>query len=696
MRLVQAPPAPKMSRPRHVLGREDDLRDLVAALLWPSPAPIPVVGPAGVGRATLVLEALHDARVAERFGPRRFFVRCDGVRGRDALLIEIGRAVGLEPWELEEWLFHELERGPAVLALAGLEEPWQADKAVEALLARLAAVPGLALVATLPEGPAPAVPWRNALRIDPFGRATARETFLDVAGERFRDDPYLYGLLESVDLLPLAVLLLAHAARGEPDLSPVWQRWQSWRDRRSSRLRWKGAQEWELHVEVPLEVALAGRCVTPGARRLLSLLADLPDGVRPGDLSLLLPAEGERAAGVLKAAGLAFEERGRLRVLAPIRKAVRREHPPLGEDLDRAVAIYLERGAAAEWLEEPGNVHSMILLGLDGPDPEPAVRAAIGLGDLLRSLGWGSGRCSELERAQEVARELERHDLAALCAGMLARLACTRRDPEGAREGFETALRHYRHAGDVEGEALCLRTLGDLALERSDTDTARVRFEDALPLFRLIRDPRGEAHCLRRMADAEVESHQLDIAHLLYAEALPVYRHIRDAVGEANCLRGEGDIALENEESETARQRYDEAMALYRKAGSLQGEAHCLRSLGDMALFRSDAQGALDRYREALALYRKVGDALGEGNVLQRLGDLAQARSDSAAARSRYEEALRLYENLRDLYSIGLAHVRLALLAPEGSDERSRHVEAAREAWRKLRRKDLLEMLDEV
>lgn len=695
MSTAQAPSAPVLLRPRLFLGRADDLRDLVAALLWPSPAPIPVVGPAGVGRTTLVLEALCDAQVADRVGPRRYFVRCDGIRSRDALLIGIGRAVGLEPWGLEERLFRELERGPAVLALSALEEPCQADKSVEDLLARLAGIPGLVLVATLPEGPGPAAPWRNAVRVDPFGRAAARETFLSVAGERFRDDPLLYGLLDSVDLLPLAVVLLAHAAQGERDLSALWRRWQLWRKRRSSRLKWKGGQEWELHVEVPLEVALASPRITSGARRLLSLLADLPDGLRPDDAGLLLD-EGEKAAGILKAAGLAFEERGRLRILAPVRKAVRREHPPLDEDLDRAVALYLERGAAAEWIEEPGNVHSMILLGLDGPDPEPAIRSAIGLGDLLRSLGWGSGRSSELERARDVARAMERHDLAALCAGVLAQLARSRSDTEAVRESYEEALRHYRHAGDVQGEAICLRSLGDLALEGSDADTARVRFEDALPLFRLIRDPRGEAHCLRRMADAEIEGDRLDTARRLYEEALPVYRRIRDAVGEANCLRGEADIALESEEPEAARTGYAEAMALYRKAGSLQGEAHCLRSLGDLALFQSDLQGALDRYREALALYCKVGDALGEGNVRQRLGDLAQALSDPAAARTRYEEALQLYRKIGDLYSIGLAHVRLALLEPEGSEERSRHVEAAREVWRKLRRKDLLEMLDEV
>jgi tetratricopeptide (TPR) repeat protein len=698
---TETPLAPGLSRSPLFKGREEELRDLVEALLLPSPDPVPVMGPAGAGRATLVLKTLHDPRVAERYGPRRFFVRCDAARSRDALLIEIGRALGLEPWDLEERLFEDLERGPAVLALVGVEVPWQAESAkVEALLSRLAGVQGLALVVTVQGEPPPGPAWQSAVQVGPFGRDAARDTFLAVAGQRFQDDPFLYGLLEVVDLLPLAVVLLAHsapeAAQGEADLSALWQRWQVWRERRSARLRWKGTQEWELHVEVPLEVALNGPRVTPEARRLLSLLADLPDGVRPDDLGLLLPGQGHEAAEALKAAGLAFEERGRIRVLAPLREAVRREHPPQEKDLDRAVDLYLERGAAAEWIEEPGNIHSMLLLGLDGPDPEPAIRAALGLGDLIRSLGWGVSGLWELERALDVARKIGRDDLAALCASMLGGLARTRSDFEAVRQHYEEALQHYRHAEDVHGEAHCLRSLGDLALEESDADTARVRYEDALPLFRLARDARGEAHCLRRMGDAEAERNELDLAVRRYGEALPVYRRLRNAVGEANCLRGLGDIALERSDFEAARARYAEATALYQKAGSLQGEAHCLRSLGDMALFQADHESARDRYRESLSLYRRVGDRQGQANVLQRLGDLANALSDPGAAHLRYEEALSLYTKVGDPYSLGLAHVRLALLASDESEERRRHVEAAREVWERIKRPDLLEMLEEV
>jgi tetratricopeptide (TPR) repeat protein len=695
---------PRLPGPPLCLGREAEVRRLVESLLHASSPipPIAVLGPAGAGKATLLLTALHHPQVEARYGSRRTFVRCDGARSQGALFLNIGRALGLEPWhDLEERLVQELERAPAVLVLAGLDVPWKADpEGVGDLLSRLGSIRSLTLGASVAGMPAglPGLGEWQPLRLGTLDRKAARDLFLTLAGPRFRADPGLDSLLDAVDRAPLAVSLLANAARVEPDLAAIWKRWQSCLERRSTRLRWQGVHDWLLHVEVPLEVVLTGPGITPDALRLLSLLADLPDGVRLEDLPLLLAAGGD-AAPVLPAlitAGLAFEEQGRLRVLAPVREEVKREHPPRAEDLDRVVALYLERGVAAEWIEEPGNIHSMLLQGLDGPNPEPAIRAALGLGDLVRSLGWGSGGLSELERAGDVARETGRDELAALCAALLADLARSRSDFDSARERYEEALRRYRHAGEVRGEALCLRNLGDLALDSSDLETARIRLEDALPLFRMLHDARGEAHCLRRTGDAALERDDLGTARLRYEEALPVYRRLRDRLGEASCLRGLGDIAASQSDPKAARGQYGEAMILYRRAGHLQGEAHCLRAQGDLDLLSNGFNAARDRYREALSLYRRVGDLLGQANCLQRDGDLAMALSDPGAARFRYEEALSLYEKVGEPYSLGLIHVRLALLLEEGSPERRRHAEAARDSWSRILRPDLMAMLDEV
>jgi hypothetical protein len=151
---------------------------------------------------------------------------CDGASNREALVGEILRTLGVETLsgQPEDALFAELESAPAVLALDNAETPWDSDTVLgEELMAQLAAVSDLALVASIrgeqrPLGPA----WREALHGGPLALPDAQEAFLTISGERFRNDPALDALLEAVDCLPLAVVLLAYQAEGGmSDLAPL-------------------------------------------------------------------------------------------------------------------------------------------------------------------------------------------------------------------------------------------------------------------------------------------------------------------------------------------------------------------------------------------------------------------------------------------------------------------------------------------
>lgn len=98
------------------------------------------------------------------------------------------------------------------------------------------------------------------------------------------------------------------------------------------------------------------------------------------------------------------------------------------------------------------------------------------------------------------------------------------------------------------------------------------------------------------------------------------------------------------------------------------------------------------KYQEALPLYKQVGDLLGQANCIQSLGDIALRRSDPAEARRNFETALTLYEQIEEPYSVGWTHRRLARLSD--SSERNRHVQAARAAWEKIDRLDLVKDLE--
>jgi tetratricopeptide (TPR) repeat protein len=667
---VPVPASPRSLRLPHVaycFGRDDLVSDLVATLLEDNPPPTAILGGPGHGKTTVSLKAVHDPRVAERYGTRRFFVRCDGAKTRDALAGEIALAMGLEPGpNLVDRAFAELERDRAALVLDNAETPWEADTlATEELLAQLADIRGLCLIVSVrgqqrPQG----VAWREPVGVPPLDLPAARQAFLARAGERFSADSHLDDLVNAVDRVPLAITLLAYQAEGQPNLDGLWARWQA---ERTLMLQRAGGTHRLNNLELSLELSVSGSRMNDAAGSLLSLLGLLPDGIAWADLDALLSGNGHAPAADLRRVGLAFDDAksARLRVLAPVREYVHRRLIPVEADMARARDHYLslaeilgnkvgqEGGAesAARLAPELSNLEAMILIALDQPDLEPAVRGACGLARLTLFTGLGS--LHALEQAADAARSRSDAAAEAGCLLSLGHIAQVRSDHDEARQRYEAGLSLYRRVGSVAGEASCIKSLGNIALDRSNYDEARQRLEAALAL----------------------------------------YRRAGSVLGEANCIRSLGDVALRRSDHDEARQHYEDALPLFRRVGNVVGEANCIEGLGHIALRCSDLDEARHRYEAALSLFRRVGAVHGEANCIKGLGDIARDASEHDKARSLYEQALRLYSRIPEPYSIGLTHGRLARLAADDVVRRE-HVEAARAAWSSLNRTDLIENLD--
>jgi hypothetical protein len=220
-------PARLPPRPR-CFGRDEIVEDLVETLLAAPPPPTPVLGPGGIGKSTVCVAALHDPRVVDRYGQRRYFVRCHRASSGEGVLHEVATTLGLpvSP-ELGAQTLAILGEAPAVLVLDNAETPWWADpEGTEATLAQLAAVPGLCLVASLRGRQRPfGLAWRDPITVPPLATADNRKVFLAVAGQDFEDDPRLDDLVMAQDGLPLTTELLAYLAEGEPDLAGLWRQW---------------------------------------------------------------------------------------------------------------------------------------------------------------------------------------------------------------------------------------------------------------------------------------------------------------------------------------------------------------------------------------------------------------------------------------------------------------------------------------
>lgn len=649
------PPAPRC------FGRDREVNNLVGLLLTENPPPIPIIGPPGIGKTTISLAALHDPQVTEKYGARRCFIRCDGIKTSEALAAQIGLGLGLQPSPaIETAVLSALSADRTVLVIDNTETPWEADPLrVEEFLGQIAGIPCVALVVSVQGNERPSgVNWRESIQPLPLSRQAACDTFLAIAGQKYKDDVHLDTLLAAIDYVPLAVTLMAHAAEAEPNLDGIWKRWQQ---ERTEMLRRADGKERLTNIEISYEISIEGSRMTDESRRLLALLGYLPNGVVLEELESIFPVDCNRAASVLRKTGLAFDESGRLRVLTPLREYMLRKHPPDPNDLKRVVSFYanlvIAEGArlgsnegskaVARMAPQVANIEGAILQGLQSSDPEAAVEAALAFANFTKLTGLGSSRL--LGNAASVAEELGNTQTAAHCIKSLGEIAFARSDHDAARTRFEVALSLYRELGYVRGEANCILGMGEIALARSDHDAARARFEDALPLYQQEKDMLGEANCIFDLGNIALARSDHDVALARFEEAQSLYRQVGLAFGEANCVSGLGEIALARSQHDIARVRFEEALPLCRQVGNVRGEANCFFNLARIASARSQYNHARARLEEALPLYRQVGYVAGEANCIFSLGDISLEHSQYNEAQARFEEALPLYRRVGDL-----------------------------------------------
>jgi tetratricopeptide (TPR) repeat protein len=686
----------------YCFGRTNEVKDLVAALLKKKPRPVPILGGPGMGKTTIALTALHDERVAKRFGDRRWFVRCEGVKTRAELTAAIARALGLPiTANLEPAVLDALAEAPAVLVLDNAETPLDVETAqIEELLSIIGTIETLALAVTIRGHQRPlGVSWAPTIEPSRLGEKAARDVFVAAAGKKkFEKDPYLLRLLDVLDGVPLAITLMANFAQLFDSLELVWERWNS---KRTAMLK-DGIADRLHDIAVSYELSIS--VLSPQARRFLSVLALLPDGVAHVDLPGVF-ADSDDAADELRSRAVVVDEEKRLRMRAPFREYVAATYPPDGADDARAISHYLALAAieglkvgttggaeaVARLAPEVANMEVMIVRN-SGGHIEAVTSAVHGWGNLMRFTGLGSS--SAIEHLVDQAIIADNTEQASRCMHTLADIALDRSDYDTALRLYEQTLPLYRKVGDLRGEANCIRSVGEIALRRSDHEIAKQRFEQALLLYQRVGSLSGEATCILSLGSIALSRSDSETARQRFEQALPLYQKDGSLLGEANCIKGLGNIAMSRSDLETARQRFEQALPLYQKVGVLLGEANCIQSLGNIAMSRSDLETARQRFEQALPLFQRVGNLVGEANCIQSLGDIERTSGRIDDANSRYRAALSLYERIPDPHSIAHTHRRLARAA--GDDrERKLHVAAAREAWRSIKRDDLLAKLDE-
>ena len=205
-------------------GREDDIAAVVGYVCQDAPRPVIVLGGPGMGKSTLARNVLHEPDVERlRFDWRRYWVDCETTTDRIGLVAAIARVIGLQASpDTEPGVYFELSQAPALLVLDNLETPLAGDSLGTCdLLSRIAAISGVAIVATRRGNESPGDLRCRRHALDPLDIEPAREALATIAGAHLLADPRLNDLLNAVDRVPLAITLLAHLACDDLDLGEI-------------------------------------------------------------------------------------------------------------------------------------------------------------------------------------------------------------------------------------------------------------------------------------------------------------------------------------------------------------------------------------------------------------------------------------------------------------------------------------------
>ncbi|KAJ7481735.1 hypothetical protein FB451DRAFT_136286 [Mycena latifolia] len=199
--------------------------------------------------------------------------------------------------------------------------------------------------------------------LSPLSENAARETFIDIADEPSPEESkYLDQILHLTGNLPLAVTLIGNLAAVE-GCETVLARWKN---ERTALLSDGYDRLTSLETSIMISLLSPRLTSTAGAQELLSLLSILPNGI--SDIELLesrtpgIPEPHLCRSTLLKTA-LAYLDRGRLKVLAPIREYICTTRPP-SEGLVQPLRRYFRALVDVWWgfQEQPDDriVHQLL------------------------------------------------------------------------------------------------------------------------------------------------------------------------------------------------------------------------------------------------------------------------------------------------------------------------------------------------
>jgi predicted ATPase/DNA-binding SARP family transcriptional activator/Tfp pilus assembly protein PilF len=693
-------------QPTSFIGRRAELEQIAVSLADPACRLLTLLGPGGVGKTRLALEAAALAN--PDFADGVIFVPLAGVAQPELLPDAIAAALEFRfagRNDPRDQLIAFLRNKQLLLVLDNFEH---LDGAAEQLNTLLHQAPRLRMMVTsrrllqlsaewtctitgldcppAAQGPTETLVWQG------LEEYSAVRLFVQRA-QRARIDFAL-----TTDQLP-AVVQICRLVEGLPlaiELAAAWVRTMS-----CTQIAAELAHNLDLLstrlVDVP-ERHRSARAVFEQSWRLLSIeeqnalarLSICRGGFTLDAARAMLTTDGSAGRG---------DEHALSIVSRLIETSLVRQSSPVRYEIHELVRQFAATGLSADEMARLQACHSAYYLdfvrdqqpALYGREPLQALAAFRADLDNVREAWATAVRTGDSHRIGRALAGLRRycdmvgllHEGAALFAAAQTRLrdtAATTGAPEDrlllaelllAQARIHSKLTHYDQSSQLVAEAVMLAQatesprieafarcqLGTSLLIQGRRDEASEQLDQALALARSAGEPLAEAEALQAQAIIAHNRGVIAEARALWQRALALYRAAGDRMWEGLVLNNLSVAAYATGDYQEAERRMAQALALHEATGDLQGQPYTLNNLGSLARVRGDYGLARSRFEGALAICEQIGDQIGRALVLGNLGDLALARGDYAAAAPIFEQALGLArigeDTMREAYVLG-------------------------------------------
>ncbi len=245
------------------------------------------------------------------------------------------------------------------------------------------------------------------------------------------------------------------------------------------------------------------------------------------------------------------------------------------------------------------------------------------------------------------------------------------------RSLLEKSLALAQRLSNPYAEAMVRFQLGMIVHDLGDYDGAIQLYRASLPVFKAQADTWNAARVLNSWGNLNATRGDFHAAQRYYQESLALCRAMGDRPGETRARLNLGVVAAAIGQNDQARQQFQESLEISRELNHKFLIALALDNLGSLTYREAHYSEAESFFRQVYAIYKEIGHRWGIAFVLNELALVANQLQDFGTARHLLEEALTICQEINQRW--GIAHTRKNL------GEVALHQAQLQEASRQLR-----------